>query len=70
MAYFMVQCPMIDSQVRIKNGNAQIVRFSRRPSGNTVKSGRWNYSEVFKSWLLEADISMCFSILILIGEKC
>lgn len=62
MAYFMVQCPMIDSQVHIKYGNVQMVQFSRRPLGNTVKIGRWNYSEeVFKSCLLEADISICFS---------
>lgn len=37
MGYFMVQIPMIESQVHIKYGNAQMVQFSSRPSGNTDK---------------------------------
>lgn len=36
MGYFMVQSPMIDSQV-YKHGNAQMVQFSSRPTGNTIK---------------------------------
>lgn len=60
MGYFMVLSPMTESQVHRKYGTAQLVQFSSRLSGNTVKI-KMDYSEVFKSWFLEAEISICFS---------